>query len=91
MEEATMSGHQRIPEAANGPSPAGQPGTEPGVRDIAAAAVADVMFDQLEYLAAHAVPSCPPDCADCARLAQVKDLLLLPFLVFPAPAKTPNQ
>ena len=79
--EATMSGHRRIPEAANGPSPAGQPGTTaPGVRFMAPAPVVDAMFDQLEYLATHAVRSCPPGCADCARLTQVKDLLLLPFL-----------
>lgn len=69
-----MSGHRRPPEAPTGPSPAGQPGAGPGVRDM------DVMFDQLEYLAAHAVGSCPPGCADCARLKQIKDLLLLPFV-----------
>lgn len=75
-----MSGHRRIAQAAKGPSPASQPGTDPGVRYIASAPLADVMFDQLEYLAAHAVRSCPFGCADCARLTQVKDLLLLPFL-----------
>ena len=75
-----MSGHRRIPEAANGASPVGQPGPKPGVRHTAPAPVADAMFDQLEYLVAHAVRSCPLGCADCARLTQVKDLLLLPFL-----------
>ena len=75
-----MSGHRRIRKTANGPSPAGPPGTERGVRCIAPAPVVDAMIDQLKYLAAHAVGSCPPGCADCARLTQVKDLLLLPFL-----------
>ena len=85
-----MSGHRRIPEAANGPSPAGQSGAEPVVRHIAPASVADVMFDQLDYLASHAVRSCPLGCADCARLTQVKDLLLLPFLSS-RPQGTPGQ
>src|SRR5437868_3000711 len=75
-----MSDHRRIPEAAGGPSLAGQARTEPGVHNIAPAPVADVMFDQLEYLAAHAVRSCPLGCADCVRFTQVKDLLLVPFL-----------
>jgi hypothetical protein len=43
------------------------------------ASVADVMFDQLGYLLAHAAQPCPPECADCARLGQVRNWLLLPF------------
>jgi hypothetical protein len=43
------------------------------------AAVTDVMYDQLEYLIAHASDECRPDCLDCTRLAQVRDCLLLPF------------
>jgi hypothetical protein len=74
-----MSAHRRIAEAGKRPIPASQPATEP-VRFIASAPEADVMVDQLKYLAAHAVGSCPPGCADCARLLQVKNLLLLPFL-----------
>jgi hypothetical protein len=75
-----MSGHRRIAEAVKGSSPATQPGAQPGVCYVAPAPVADVMFDQLEYLAAHAVQSCRRGCEDCARLAQVRNLLLLPFL-----------
>jgi hypothetical protein len=76
---ATMSVYRRIAETGKRTLPASQPSTEP-VRFIASAPVADVMFDQLEYLAAHALQSCPRGCADCARLLQVKNLLLLPFL-----------
>ena len=75
-----MSDDRRIPKAANEPFPAGQIDAKHGVRDIAPAPAADVMFDQLEYLAGHAVRTCPMGCAECARLTQVKDLLLLPFL-----------
>jgi hypothetical protein len=64
VREARMSGYERTPGACH----------------IAAAPVADVMFDQLEYLTAHAAQVCPPGCADCARYRQVKGLLLLPFL-----------
>jgi|GEM_PF-4014402 hypothetical protein len=77
-----MSGRIRSARAGKRPSSVSQPGTEP-VRSIAPAAVADVMFDQLEYLASHAVGNCPRDCADCARLGRVKTLLLLPFLSGP--------
>jgi len=74
-----MSGHRRIAEAGKRPTRAGNSRTEPG-HYIASPPVADVMLDQLKYLAAHAVRGCPCGCADCARLAQVKNLLLLPFL-----------
>jgi hypothetical protein len=47
------------------------------------------MFDQLEYLAAHAVEGCPSGCADCARLIQVKNLLL-PFLFSSRTRPLPN-
>ena len=74
-----MSGRRRIAEAGKRPTRTRNPRTEPGERDIASAAVADVMFDQLQYLAAHRVSACPRGCADCARLAQIKTLLLMPF------------
>jgi hypothetical protein len=80
LEAATMSGHRRIAEAGKESSPAAQPGTVPTVCYIAPAALTDVMFDQLEYLAAHGAQSCRRGCEDCARLAQVKTLLLVPFL-----------
>jgi|GEM_PF-1806564 hypothetical protein len=62
------------------PTRASRPRTEPGVRYIASPPAADVLLDQLQYLAAHSVRGCPCGCADCARLARVTDLLLLPFL-----------
>jgi hypothetical protein len=43
------------------------------------AALLDVMMEQIEYLAGHAVEACPSGCADCARLEQVKRWLLAPF------------
>jgi hypothetical protein len=69
-------------KAASGkrPARASHPRTEPGVRYIASPPAAAVMLDQLRYLAAHSVRGCPCGCADCARLARVTDLLLLPFL-----------
>ena len=85
-----MSGRRRIAEAVKQPTRTKNPRMEPAPRDIASAAVADVMFDQLKYLAAHRVPGCPRGCADCARLAQVKTLLLLPFLS-DIPQRTPGQ
>jgi len=43
------------------------------------AALLDVMMEQIEYLAGHAVEPCPSGCADCTRLEQVKRCLLAPF------------
>jgi hypothetical protein len=74
-----MSIHRTIAEAGKRPTRASHPRTEPA-RNIASAPVADVMFDQLRYLATHNAQGCPGDCADCARLAQVKNSLLQPFL-----------
>jgi len=47
---------------------------------VEAASDIDVMFDQIEYLLDHQGPACGPECADCARLWQVKSALLSPFL-----------
>lgn len=44
-----------------------------------AAPLGDILQEQLDYLIAHATQACPPGCADCARLQQVKSWLLLPF------------
>ena len=44
-----------------------------------AAPMVDVLFDQLEYLVSHARQGCLSGCPDCARLEQVKKLLLIPF------------
>jgi hypothetical protein len=39
----------------------------------------DILVEQIEYLAAHVSHACPPDCAECIRLSQVTNWLLLPF------------
>jgi hypothetical protein len=52
---------------------------------LATSPMGDVMFDQLEYLLAHAAERasrgqhCAPECMDCGRLQQVKNWLLMPF------------
>lgn len=38
-----------------------------------------VMWEQMEFLVAHAGPACAPDCPECTRLEQVKQCLLRPF------------
>jgi hypothetical protein len=43
------------------------------------ATLLDVMIEQIDYLAGHAVEACPAACPDCARLEQVKRWLLAPF------------
>ena len=43
------------------------------------ASLGDILHEQLDYLVDHAAQACPPGCADCARLQQVKSWLLLPF------------
>jgi hypothetical protein len=84
-----MSIHRKNAEAGKRRTRAGHPPTEPACH-IASARVADVMFDQLQYLATHSVQGCPVDCPDCARLLQVKVALLLPFLS-DIPQKAPGQ
>jgi hypothetical protein len=43
------------------------------------APLGDILHEQLDYLIEHATEACPPGCADCARLQQVKSWLLIPF------------
>jgi hypothetical protein len=74
-----MSNRRKNVEAGKRPTRTSHPRTETA-HNIAAAPVADVMFDQLRYLAAHNTQGCPGDCVDCARLAQVANVLLQPFL-----------
>jgi len=84
-----MSNHRKIVEAGKRPTRASHPRKEPA-NNIAPAPVADVMFDQLRYLADHNTQGCPGDCVDCARLAQVTNALLQPFLS-DGPQGTPGQ
>jgi hypothetical protein len=46
---------------------------------IQSASLGAVLFEQLEYLVAHDIGHCSPECLDCARLQQVQHWLLLPF------------
>jgi hypothetical protein len=77
-----MNTDSPMPNAANQLDSTSQPAQE-GKCYVDSAPLAEVMFDQLEYLVAHsagrAPGACPPECVDCARLQQVKDWLLLPF------------
>ena len=57
---------------------------------IEPASLVDVMFDQLAWLLEHASASCAPECPHCARLEQVKNLLLVPFQVQTVPLAVPE-
>jgi len=46
---------------------------------LALAPAGAVLWEQMEYLMAHAGSSCSPDCPDCTRLEQVRRYLLQPF------------
>jgi hypothetical protein len=71
--------------ARSGPETAGLdletagPTVLPSACYVAPAPAADVMHDQLDYLIRHASPSCLARCADCRRLAEVRQTLLRPF------------
>jgi hypothetical protein len=76
-------------QIANAKSPAAvvhQPAASQHSCYVVPAAVADVLFDQLEYLVAHGSRDCPPDCIECGRLERVTHWLLLPFSDFVAAA-----
>jgi hypothetical protein len=51
----------------------------PTAKSVPPAPLVDVMFEQLEYLAAHLSDSCPTDCPDCRRLMRAAAPLLEPF------------
>ena len=72
----TDSPVREAPEQAGSQSPTAPKLLESIVRP---AALLDVMMEQIEYLAGHAVEACPSGCADCARLEQVTRCLLAPF------------
>jgi hypothetical protein len=52
-----------------------------GGRDLGAASLADVLFEQLDFLIGHAATSadCPSTCGICVRLDNVAQHLLAPF------------
>jgi hypothetical protein len=70
---------ERTVSDAQQPGSTGQAPATPRACYVASASTMDVMIEQLDYLAAHACPACPPRCKDCARLEQVRKWLLLPF------------
>lgn len=78
LSKGELMGIQMVPPAP-GHWPAKQSGTDAHSRNIEPAPVVDVMFDQLEYLVAHASCQCPVNCLDCDRLERIKGLLLVPF------------
>jgi hypothetical protein len=65
--------------AGPGGYPNSQPARTPQSCYVASAPVADVLFDQLQYLVTHSGRDCPPECLECGRLERVKHWLLLPF------------
>jgi len=78
-----MNTEHSMPNAGKQLEASSQPAAMGGKCYVAPAPLAEVMFDQLEYLMGHgaqqAAGDCPPECLDCGRLRQVKNWLLLPF------------
>lgn len=73
-----MDGDKSMADAADQPSAASAPPV-PRPCYLEPATPIDAMFDQLEYLVAHASAQCTSECLECARLEQVKNWLLAPF------------
>jgi hypothetical protein len=78
-----MNTDSPMPNAGNQLDTSSLPADQEGKCYLDSAPLAEVMFDQLEYLVAHstlkALGECPPECVDCGRLQQVRNWLLLPF------------
>jgi len=74
-----MDFYRSLSDTADRPSIATPAVIERNVYNLKAAPITDVMYEQLEYLIGHCDGDCPPDCIDCDRLRQVRNLLLLPF------------
>jgi len=74
-----MDFYRSLSETADRPSVAIPAVIERNVHLLKAAPLTDVMYEQLEYLIGHSDGDCPPNCIDCDRLQQVRNLLLLPF------------
>jgi len=73
-----MDWERRISDAAEQPSVMSPIAARNG-NNAGPAMVADVLFDQLEYLVGHVEGNCSIECRDCRRLQMVTDWLLLPF------------
>ena len=74
-----METNRSTSDAGGQPSRENHASVTRGVCYAGSARLADVMFDQLEYLIAHSRRNCPPGCRDCERLEQVSNWLLTPF------------
>jgi hypothetical protein len=74
-----MSRDRSMSETGTQSSAANPAGSGRPADFIQPAPLGDILFEQLEYLVAHATQACAPGCSDCARLQQVKSWLLLPF------------
>ena len=62
------------------PAPRAAAAVQPGRCYVGpAASTIDVMWEQMEFLVAHAGKACKPACPQCRRLEQVKRCLLQPF------------
>jgi hypothetical protein len=83
VEGNDMNTDSPMPNAGNQLDSSSQPAHQEGKCYVESAPLAEVMFDQLEYLVAHstlrALGECPPECVECGRLQQVRNWLLLPF------------
>ena len=80
-----MNSERRIADTSTQTPAASQPATSPSQCYVAGSPMNEVMFDQLEYLLAHATArvnhgqQCATECMDCGRLQQVRNWLLMPF------------
>ena len=74
-----MDFDRSLSNTADQPPIARPAAVERNVHNLKTAPLIDVMYEQLEYLIGHSDGDCPPDCIDCDRLQQVRNLLLLPF------------
>ena len=77
--EFDMDFYRSLSDAADRPSIATPSVIERNEHNLKAAPVTYVMYEQLEYLIGHSAGDCPPECMDCDRLQQVRNLLLQPF------------
>jgi len=70
--------HSTHPANGSRPSATERPLTVGGCY-VAPPPLADVLFEQLDYLVSHALQGCEPGCPICERLIRVLGPLLEPF------------
>jgi hypothetical protein len=70
--------HSTNPANGSRPSATRRPQTVDGCY-VAPPCLADVLFEQLDYLVSHARQGCEPGCPICERLSRVLEPLLEPF------------